>query len=209
MPRIKYALEKGQPKRLEISWKGNWKEFTIRLDGEVIGSIDSLEQLKAGQEFLLKDGSCLKVWVEGRSMFSLPKVSKDGQPLHPSGLEPTQRLSNAYRLIFIIGGLNLAIGVLLFFRIGLVTPSPIGLRAFVAGVVFLLLGFFVMRKSMVALAVAMGILGLDVILSIVFPPALPRCALIAVFIFKVFILLGVAQGIGAVKALRQNRSYAN
>ena len=39
MPKQSFALEAQGPKRLEIQWKGNWKNVTITLDGEVVGTI--------------------------------------------------------------------------------------------------------------------------------------------------------------------------
>lgn len=33
MPKQTYALETGGPKRLEVSWKGLYKDLTIALDG--------------------------------------------------------------------------------------------------------------------------------------------------------------------------------
>jgi hypothetical protein len=207
MPRIKYALEKGGPKRLEISWKGNWKELTVRLEGKVIGSIDSPEQLKTGQEFSLEDGSCLKVWLESKSMFSFPKVSKNDHLLHPSGLEPSQRLSNTYKLIFIFAGVNLAAGFSLLSHAGLPNLPFMGLQSFVVGGIFLALALLVMRKSAVALTIAIGILALDAVLVVIFPPELPRFVLLAAVIFRILILLAMLQGFGAIKALRQNQPH--
>ncbi len=209
MPKIKYTIEKSGPKRLEISWKGNWQEFTIRLDGSIIGSIADHEQLKEGQEFLLEDGSCLKIQLQNRSIFSYPQISKDGQLLHPSGLDPAKRLGNAYKLIFVIGGLNLAIGIILLFRIGLINSSAVSLRSIVAGVVFLLLGFFVMRKSTIALTIAVVILAINVILAFIFPPDLTKFIFIVAVIFRILILLAISQGYGAIKALKQNQPYSS
>jgi len=205
MPKIKYAIEKGGPKRLEISWKGNFTEFTIRLDGNVIGSINDREQLEAGQEFRLEDGSSIKVQLPHRSIFSYPQVSINSQPLHLSGLEPAKRLSNVYKLIFILAVANLAVGIILLSNTGLQKSLAVGLRSLIAGGLFLLLAFFVMRRSIIALTATVGILAIDLILAIAFPPELPRFILIAVAVFKIFILLAIIQGFGAIKALKQNQ----
>jgi hypothetical protein len=209
MPKIKYAIETGGSKRLEISWKGNFTEFTIRLDGNLIGSINNREQLEAGQEFRLEDGSSIKVQLPHRSIFSYPQVSINSQPLHPSGLEPAKRLSNVYKLIFIFAGANLAAGIILLSHTGLQKSLAVGLRSLVAGGLFFLLAFFVIRRSIIALSIFVGILAVDLILSVIFPPELPRFILIAAVVFRIFILLAIIQGFGAIKALKQNQPMAD
>jgi hypothetical protein len=205
MPKIKYAIGKGGSKRLEISWKGNFTEFTIRLDGNLIGSINDREQLEAGQEFHLEDGSSIKIQLPRRSILSYPQVLINSQTIHPSGLEPTKRLSNAYKLIFILAGANLAVGIILLYRTGLQKYFALSLRSLVAGGIFLLLAFLVMRRSIIALAAAVGILNIDLILAVIFPPELPKFILIAAVVFRIFILLVMIQGFGAIKALKQNQ----
>ena len=59
MPTQRYALESGGDKRLEVSWKGFWKNLTVKLDGNVIGTVAGQKELKAGQGFELPDGSVL------------------------------------------------------------------------------------------------------------------------------------------------------
>jgi hypothetical protein len=48
MPKQQYALEQGGPKRLEISWTGIWRNFTVRLDGQVVGTVENQKALRAG-----------------------------------------------------------------------------------------------------------------------------------------------------------------
>ncbi len=205
MPKIKYALEKGGPKRLEISWKGNWKQFTIQLDGSEIASIDDYDLLKAGQEVSLEDGSSLKVQLAGRSILPHLRVLKDGQPLSASGFEPAQQLGFAYKFTFLIGAVNLVAGLAgVLFNISLVNLPAFGLQSFVVGCLYLFLAFSIRRRSTVALSIAVGILALDLVLAIVFWQNLPRIALIAGVVFRIFVLLGMIQGFGAIQALKQN-----
>jgi hypothetical protein len=125
--------------------------------------------------------------------------------MHPSGLEPAKRLSNVYKLIFIFAGVNLAVGIGLLSHTGLQKSLAIEPRSLVVGGLFLLLAFFVMRRSIIALTTAAGILAFDLILAIIFPPELPKFILIAAVIFRIFILLTMIQGFGAIKALKQNQ----
>jgi len=207
MAKVKYALEKGGPKRLEVSWKGNWNEITVRLDGSLIGSIADIEQLKEGKEFQLEDGTSLKVQLERKSIFPFINILKDGQPLPSPGPEPAKRLGFAYKITFLIGGANIVFGL-----IGSPFQSkpwniPVaGIWPVVIGCLFLVLAFFIMRRSMTALAIAVGIFAIDMIVAIIFRWDLPRVFLIASVVFRILILLTMIQGFGAIKALKQNQT---
>jgi len=61
MPKQAFAFERDGPKRLEVSWKGRWKNVTVQLDGAPIGTVPGQKELSAGQEFQLPDGSTLTV----------------------------------------------------------------------------------------------------------------------------------------------------
>ena len=61
MPSRKYVFERGGVERLELTWKGLFKEMSIALDGRQIGTIADQRELAAGKEFSLPDGSKLKV----------------------------------------------------------------------------------------------------------------------------------------------------
>ncbi|MFH1372114.1 MAG: hypothetical protein ABII09_12630 [Planctomycetota bacterium] len=200
MPKIKYALEKGGPKRLEVSYKGNWKDFTIRLDGNVIGTVAGFEELKAGQEFILEDGSILKV----KFKFPCLRLFRNGRPL--LSYDPAQQLSYVYKIIFFFGVANLALGLSgILLRTNLGNLPPAGLLSISVGCLFLLLGFFVMRRSLIALTIAAGILVLDMVLTIFFPPNFPRFVLIIGVIFRALVLLVMIVGFGAIKALKQGQ----
>jgi hypothetical protein len=134
MPKMKYALEKGRPKRLEISFKGNWKDFTILLDGNVIGTIGDIENLKTGKEFTLEDGSTLKVRLTRGFIFPHLQIYKDDWPVHSQGIKPEQLLSYVYKLIFLFGGMNLAFGLSgILFHTSLGNLPPAGLISIVIG----------------------------------------------------------------------------
>ena len=46
MPKLKYALERGEDKSLEISWKGRWKNTEVRLKGNLLGVIPTKKELR-------------------------------------------------------------------------------------------------------------------------------------------------------------------
>jgi hypothetical protein len=63
-----------------------------------------------------------------------------------------------------------------------------------------------MRRSTTALAIAVGMLALDILLAVILRYDLPRLILIATVVCRVFVLLIMVQGFGAIKALKQNQS---
>lgn len=73
----------------------------------------------------------------------------------PSGVK--NRLRLAYGTIFFVGAGNIVLGWLLFVSQGPTTsPLDSGLSLIVIGAILLLLGFFVARKSAVALGIAVA-----------------------------------------------------
>src|SRR5215212_2125470 len=111
MPSIKLALERGEPKRLELSWGAFWRNFVVRLDGAEIGRIAGQSELKAGREFTLANGSVLRVQVTTGALSPELRVLRNGQPLPGSATDPTSLVRQAAHVFFFIGGASILIGV--------------------------------------------------------------------------------------------------
>ena len=81
MPEKNFALEPGGPERLSLSWSGNFKDMSLTLDGQPLGSFDDAKALKEGGTFALPDGSSLEVKLT--SPFLLPELqlTRDGEPI--------------------------------------------------------------------------------------------------------------------------------
>ncbi len=207
MSKISYALEKGGPKRLTISWKGNFKETVVRLDDNEIGRIDGYEQLREGKEFNLEDGSSLKVQLERKKTLPFPSVLKDGRPLTIPGLEPEKRLSMAYKITFFIAGANIVFGLTgsLLKTTSFNLPTG-GIWSVVIGCVFFVLAIFIMRKSMTALSIAVGMVIIDLLLAIIFRGNIPTVLLIAIIVFRILILFVMIQGFVAIKVLKEEQA---
>ncbi len=155
MPKQSYALEAGGEKRLEISWTPFWKDITVSLDGNSIGTIPNQKALTTGQEFRLPDGSALKVQLVNRVTSTELQVLRNGQPLPGSASDPQTRLKYAYWVVYFVAGLNLVLGLISFlFNVEFLQQIGIGFGSILFGLVFLALGFFTQRKSMVALILA-------------------------------------------------------
>ncbi|HET7143114.1 MAG TPA: hypothetical protein VFI68_03750 [Anaerolineales bacterium] len=163
MPKLKYALERGGDKSLEISWKGRFKNTEVRLKGNLIGVIPNKKVLRTGQIFQLPDGTSLKVQFVKSEL----RVLRNDKPLPGSISDPVTRLAQAFGIIYFIAGLNIVLGfIALFFHVEFLQTLGFGIISVAIGIIFLLLGFFTQRRSLIALMVALIIYGLDCALAL-------------------------------------------
>lgn len=148
MPSRKFALTPGGPKRLTIAWKLFSNKREIWLDGKTIGEIPDRKTLKKGRAFRLPDGSKLTVRQTQKLGIDELQVLRNGVPLPDSDTDPERRVRVAYQIIFFLGGINLAYGIFLLLTGGTYTGGP---ELVATGLIYLALGFFVRRHSMVAM----------------------------------------------------------
>ena len=208
MPTQRYALESGGDKRLEVSWKGMWKNFTITLGGNVVGTIAGQKELKAGQDFELPDGSVLHVQLVQKFSSTELQTLRDGEPLPGSASDPEQQLKAAYGIIFFVAGLNIVLGAIAaLFEVEFLYAIGIGWSSIIFGAIFLVLGFFVKRESVAALILAIAIFALDGIVGFflaVGQGAMPTGGIVA----RIILLIPMVQGVGAIRTIKQQRSQA-
>lgn len=213
MPSKSYALEENGGKRLEISWaersfNGRWKDVTLRLDGETVGTVPGWTDLSAGHEFPLPDGSTVEVrveWTRALTEHGL-RVLRDGQPLPGSPTDPATTLRWTYQTLFLVAGLNIVLGLLRL------EPSG-GWGVLAVGALFLGLAFFVWRRSLVALLIAIAVLALDSVAAFFLPTVLKgwRPDVIwwqnpVAIIIRIAILWQLIQGVGAIRAMRKRNT---
>jgi len=209
MPKQMYALEPGGPKQLEISWKGMWKDFTVKFNDQVIGTLSGQKELKAGQPFTLPDGSALSVQLVQKFFSAELQVLRNGQPLPGSSSDPASRLKNAYGIVFFVAGLNIVLGLIAtLFQVEFLWAIGIGFFSIIFGLVFLLLGFFVKKRSLIALILAIVIFALDGILGLVFSVMAGVEPGIGGLLARVFLIIPMVQGIPAIRALKQRGTNA-
>lgn len=203
MPKQSFALEAGGENRLEISWKGMYKDLTVSLDGNSIGVIPNQKALSAGQEFRSVDGSIIKVQLVSKFMSTELQVLRNGQPLPGSASDPQTKMKNAYGMVYFVAGLNLVLGLVSFlFNVEFLQQIGIGFGSILFGLVFLALGFFVQRKSTVALILAIVIFALDGIVGFFLAVSQGYNPGSGGIIARIFLLIPMIQGVGAIKALK-------
>lgn len=204
MPKQSYSLEPGGPKRLEIQWKGLYKNTTITLDGLQLGTVLDQRLLRAGHELPLTDGSLLKLHLVSNLAGTELRVTRNGVPLPGSASNPETKVNTAAGIIFFVAGLNLVLGI-----IGLLTRSEflatlgIGWYSIIFGAFFLVMGLLVKKRSMVALILSIVVFSLDALLGVIGSVAMGGSAAIGGFVFRVFLIIPMVQGIGAIKALKK------
>jgi hypothetical protein len=209
MPTKSFALEKGGPERVEVQWRGNFKDFEVRLDGNLIGSFENAKELKTGKTFPLEDGSRLEVGLKPTGL-GVPELTllRNGQPLPGSATDPAQRVGAAAGMIFVVAGLNAILGlVALAFNVQFLQSLGIGGASIFVGAIYGVLGYFVKRQSFVALALAVGLFVLDglALLFNVPPGGTPP---IGGILARFFFLIPMVMGFPALKALQEEEDRA-
>lgn len=166
-----YALEKGGPKTLEFSWGVGWKDFTIRQDGDVIGTVDNKEALREGREVTLKDGSRLYVRLNLGIMDSGLEIMKDGKPLEGSNADPSSRIKSCFGLLILLAILDIlgAVFVVAFLPQETFARADALIYGFVYmffGFVYVFLALMVRKPSITALYIAITLIFLEVLFGI-------------------------------------------
>ncbi|NET07350.1 MAG: hypothetical protein F6K16_22135 [Symploca sp. SIO2B6] len=123
---------------------------------------------REGEVFRLQDGSILRVKLVDR-LFDITRVQVflNGDPLPGSLSNLRQKLARAYGAIYFTGGFNVFFGLA-----SMLSPfikDSVGLRidSFIVGTIFLLLGYFVQRKSLLALRIAIALFILTSLVTII------------------------------------------
>lgn len=198
---IRYALERGGPKRLAIKRRWFWRKTEVLLDDQPVGPpIANMAALRAGQHFTLPDGRRLDVGFERKLGSAGLTLALDGRPVPGAFNDPRTVIRTAGRLIWYIAGINLVIGAIFLgarealHQLGYVTGA--------FGVLMALLGVGVyVYRSRAALATAIVLEIADTIAVIAFmrsdrPPVGP-------IIFRAFIVLVLVRAYQAVEHARR------
>jgi len=157
--RKKYALRRGDPKRLGIKWRADREKIFVMLDSKEIGVLElSTEEEKAqGKSITLPDGSVLNVKLEldtdAKRIVFAPNLTIDGSPVPGSINDPGSQLDVAVKYFYWGGVINILVGIswlpdLAWYFILIVIP--IGITAF-------LVGYYLKRLSRAALSVGIGL----------------------------------------------------
>ncbi|WP_372368610.1 hypothetical protein [Candidatus Uabimicrobium sp. HlEnr_7] len=204
MPSKKFSLADGEPQRLEISWKGVWKNISIKLDSQEIGTIANMKELKKGKDFDLGDDSKLSIQLINKFMGAQLQVLVNGENIPGSGTHPADQLKTATGIIYFLGGLNLVIGLIAELgQVDFLLRLGFGAPLVVVGFFLAILGYFTSKRSRVALSLAILFVVADTVLSVMMAAESGNSPSTGGLVMKIFFIVGMAQGFGAISQLNR------
>jgi hypothetical protein len=165
-----YAFDRGGPARLLIWWRGTWRDTHVRVDGENLGAIADRQELEAGREFPLPTGGVLKIQlVRGLTGPEL-QVTRDGIALPGSSSDPDERIKQATHALYFVAIASAAVGLLSDLEgSNLLRPMGFGWHNIVEGAIFALAAWRTSKRSRLALALGLVLLGADTIAATIGP----------------------------------------
>jgi hypothetical protein len=209
MPTQKFPIERNGPKRIEVTWSGMWKNFTVKFDGADVGNATK-EEINAGKEFTLSDGSTFKVHLRRVGMSTELALLRNGVPLPGSGADPVQLVKTAAGIVYFLGGLQALLGLIAVVgRVEALEAAGLGVESLVIGVVLGVLGFFTMQRSKLALALAMVVFAGGGVLAMVAAVDASGTPPVGGIIVRVLFLTAMWRGykaIGELKAQQQQQA---
>lgn len=205
MPSKQYALEPNHPKRLSISWKGNWNPVTISVDGVPVGVIETKKELQVGRSLSLPDGSTLEVRLQQVVFAAELHLLRNGHPIPGSDSDPQTRLAVAYGVIFFVAGLSAVIGIVTeVFQIDFLMRLGFGAVSLLGAAIYGILGFFVRRRSLVALIIAITLFGLDGIMAFIIAAEQGGNPPVGALVARILLGIPMIRGIPAIQALKRS-----
>jgi len=198
----KYPLEPGQAPRLVARWRGDFRDFTLALDDEVLLTAADAAALAAEPRGVLPDGRNIRVALRSNRLYVLVA----GTTLYEAGQDPRSVLKTSYGLLYFVAAFTALTGAVAMTPGGrFLHRSGFGWPSIAAAVVVATLARLVQtRLSKTALAVAITIFVVDGVASIVLAALSDGVSSSAgvAFVAKLAFVQGMAQGFGAIDALR-------
>ncbi|MBX3080712.1 MAG: hypothetical protein KF716_03700 [Anaerolineae bacterium] len=210
MPTQRFALTRGEPARLELSWGLGWKNFVVRFDGVTIGTIEGgISAVREGREFPLPDGTTITVQLATPAGSNIPElqVLRNGKLLPGSTSDPEVKLRNSYNLIYVIAAINVVLGLVAAIgNVDFLQQIGLGWPSVIFGLIYVALGYFTSKRSALALGAAVVLFALDSILGVVANSAAGGSPPIGSIVVRVLFIYTMVLGFGAINALKQEMS---
>lgn len=170
MHKYRYALEKGEPKRLEVYIKPFFNGAIVKFDGVLVQDIPDSRELIKGCNIQLPDGSKLQI-IDYQTLLS-PRIqiTRNGKFLPGSEEDPETKVKIAAYSIFLFGIYCLSLGAA-----SIIWPDSVigylgyGWFSIIFGVIFIPLAYFTKHLSRTALIVAFAFIWVYSISGLVLP----------------------------------------
>lgn len=161
MPTLRYALEPGGARRLEITYRLGFKDLVAKLDGLEVGRVVEADDLKQGRDFLLTDGSLLSIQYVRTLHRADLVVLRNGKPLPGSSTHPGTAVKTAAGFLAFIAVVNIVFGVFNVGGTGGFGADAIGM--IVEGLIYAVLAWRVLKRSLIALVIAIVLYAADAV----------------------------------------------
>jgi len=198
----KYALEPGGPPRLVARWRGNFDDFELALDGDVLVTAPDAAALAAEARGELPDGRVLRVCLRSRRL----DVLVAGTPLVEIGEDPRSVLRIACGLFYALSAFSVSASVVVMtvgervlrhYRLGWPT---IVVAVVVAGSACI--AHLRLSKAALGIAIAIYVLGgVVTIVQAIATSGVTSGTGIGLVVWLSFVS-GMVPGLGAIDALR-------
>lgn len=207
MPKRTFLLKNDKQETITISWKIAWKQTQIFFNDNLIGTLDGEKELKKGNVFEIDDFRKLSIKLKGKVLPEL-EILINGKYIDGSPTDPSMQLKGVYNLILVLAGLSILIGTIAeIFQIELLLSIGLGLGSIIVGAVMLGLGYWVSKRSIIALALVFLIIISDIVTTFWMATQTHANGSQGI-ILKVFFLIYMFKGFGAIKKLKQTTEYA-
>lgn len=203
MPKKRYAIDRGGPRRLQIAWENRWRNMTIHFDEQLVAAIPTRQELKAGRKLVLPDGSTLWVQLVKKTIDTELHVLRNDRPVPGSYTDPAARFKLAYGIALAVTGAYLILGALvLLARNSFVQYLSVNASAVIIGALLAILTIFIKRRSEAALGALTAIILLDALLSAFISVVAGRFPGILGLVISVTLAFPLLDGLEALRELK-------
>lgn len=203
MPTLRFPLDPGGPPRVELTWRGIFKDVRVVVDGRELGTFPNKAALERGQTFDLGEGDTLRVAFDSAFGSQGLKVSRNGEPLSGSAGDPATRLKTAVGLVYFVAGLNVVLGLIAaVVESGFLTRIGVGWGSVVEGALYGVLGWFASRRHRWALVVAVALFAIDGIVSVAASMGAGGPPPVGGLVARVFFIFPMIRGIPAITKIQ-------
>ncbi|MEH0156657.1 hypothetical protein V6R21_21185 [Limibacter armeniacum] len=190
---------------IDISSGFNWKNTTVKFNDKEIGKLNNKKALKEGGEFQLDANRTLKIQLKGNYQPAL-ELLVNGEPIKGSATDPAEQLNQVSKMAFVIGGLSVVAGLISeFMNFPILNQLGINFFSCIYGLIMIGLGFWVKKRSYIALALIIGLFIFDIIGLFMLAIENDHNPTNGIMM-KVFFIFFFAKGFPAIKKLKESET---
>lgn len=155
MPERHFPLLHGGPKRLTLSWKKNFQEIQILLDGISIGEFPNKTAFPKPFRCTTKEGDEIRIELKQNWELFL-----NDHPLPGAPNDPIHRVRTSYLVLYGYGILHLFTGSIIYGLARLEDVQLLSNLSILTGLIFLLLGILLQRGNKLGLLIGLAAISL-------------------------------------------------